>query len=295
MKCMNSIVLCFFLTGACIFDASVVQAEQLQAVENNVGSLNDGVLTVASGITEISADMFKNIDAAAITKVILPEGLKTIRVSTFKDFDNLKEIYIPSSVEFIPSRMFGASNIFSSNLKDGLKISINKTQMPGLIKFATDNLKPDSVRKTKGLNISWEILDSSTAKKLCKTFKPTFDEWNKYKNSIGYWEDVVTDTPKVDEVIQAPELPIEIEEISTLDEVKPEKLKNATVETVAVQEQVKALKHTPERTSYYQEPIQHDFRSVLKNKVRSPERTNYYKEPEQLDFRHVLKKRTNIQ
>lgn len=286
MKCVNSIVLCFFLTGACIFDASVVQAEQLQAVENNVGSLNDGVLTVASGITEISADMFKNIDAAAITKVILPEGLKTIRVSTFKDFDNLKEIYIPSSVEFIQSRMFGASNIFSSNLKDGLKISINKTQMPGLIKFATDNLKPDSVRKTKGLNISWEILDSSTGKKLCKTFKPTFDEWNKYKNSIGYWEDVV----------QTLELPIEVEEISTFDEVKPEQLKNAPVETVAVQEPVKTLKHTPERTSYYQEPIQHDFRSVLKNKVRSPERTNYYKEPEQLDFRHVLKKkRTNIQ
>lgn len=216
MKCMNSIILCFFLTGSCIFDANAVQADQLQAVENDVWSLNDGVLTVNDGITEISAGILKDVDAAAITKVILPEGLKTIKVSTFKDFDNLKEIYIPSSVEFIPSRVFGASNIFSSNLKDGLKISINKAQMSGLIKFATDNLKPDSVRKTKGLNISWEILDSSTGKKLCKTFKPTFDEWNKYKNSSGYWKDVVADTPDVEEVIQAPTIPTKVENIAEI-------------------------------------------------------------------------------
>lgn len=304
MNCISKVILCFFLAGICGFNSANVTATDAQVVENETFSLVAGELIVSDGIKEINSGTFNDIDVKSVTKVILPEGLESIRPFTFSKFDNLQEINIPSSVMFVRSRAFGASDIFSPNTKSGIKISVNKEQMPGLIKFAMDNLRPNRIRKTEGVNVDWEVFDASTNKKLSKTFKPTFDDWNEYKYAAGYWKDIVPAEPSVDlqpveEIAQVDDSivePVNEDVAPDILSVSEEPVDMPVVLDLDKKEEPIAPVHKVERVKSpeYAAPIQQDFRSVLKNKVQTKERTDYYKAPEQLDFRHLLRK-TNKQ
>ena len=278
MNCISKVILCFFLAGICGFNSANVTATDAQVVENETFSLVAGELIVSDGIKEISSGTFNDIDVQSVTKVILPEGLESIRPFTFSKFDNLQEINIPSSVMFVRSRAFGASDIFSPNTKSGIKISVNKEQMPGLIKFAMYNLRPDSIRKTEGVNVDWEIFDASTNKKLSKTFKPTFYDWNKYKDATGYWEDIVYVEPDYEQSVKDDDSYVASDSTAKYEEpevdIKPllveesSKVDNSVAEAAqdsSRQKNVSSGIHSI--VNFFEEQAKKEREEIIKNKV----------------------------
>ena len=90
-------------------------------ITNYVGE--DEVITVPSEIagkkvTEIGNEAFRS--QSALTKVILPDGLKTIGMSAFR-YSKVDEIEIPFSVEVIKRDAFSHTPLTSVMLPEGLK------------------------------------------------------------------------------------------------------------------------------------------------------------------------------
>lgn len=82
----------------------------------------DEIITVPSEIagkkvTQIGDEAFRSRDC---TKVILPQGLKTIGICAFR-YSDVEEIEIPSSVEVIKRGAFSHTPLKSVSLPDGLK------------------------------------------------------------------------------------------------------------------------------------------------------------------------------
>lgn len=82
------------------------------------GTLFEGELTIPAGVTSIGRSFYglKNL-----TKVTLPDGLKTIGDQAFANTTKLTEITIPSSVTSVGSAFFGCSGLASVNLSEGLE------------------------------------------------------------------------------------------------------------------------------------------------------------------------------
>ena len=83
----------------------------------------DETVTVPSEIagkkvTQIGDEAFRS--QTACTKVILPQGLKTIGISAFR-YSAVEEVEIPSSVEVIKRGAFSCTPLTSVTLPDGLK------------------------------------------------------------------------------------------------------------------------------------------------------------------------------
>lgn len=179
MKYMNSIVLCFFLTGAFVFGTHEARANTSYSINDKNFSLNeDGTLIVKEGVTKVSDGMFSQIDHTdKVENIVLPEGLKTIEGRAFKRFFNLKSIAFPSTAEFKPKDGFNL-RIFSNSIVSGLKVIIHKNQMINFINHACSNIEQKE--------INWTIIDTESNQKLEKKFTPRIGNWNVYRTGSNW-------------------------------------------------------------------------------------------------------------
>jgi hypothetical protein len=81
---------------------------------------SDTELTIPNNVTDIYAEAFAD---SSVTKVVLPEGLKTIGYCAFQDCEDLEEINIPNTVvEIGDGAFYYCSSVKSMVLPEGLEI-----------------------------------------------------------------------------------------------------------------------------------------------------------------------------
>ena len=84
-------------------------------------SIKNGVLTIKDGVTFVSPAIARG--NTSITKIVLPNSVKTIEPYAFCDMTNLTEINLPESLETI-----GAAAFYNCN-------KLNITKIPESVKF----------------------------------------------------------------------------------------------------------------------------------------------------------------
>ncbi len=102
---------------------------------------DDGVLTVKPGVTSISADDFV-FYLGSIKKVVLPNGIKTIGPSAFRDFTNLTEINLPDSID---PKGIGEGTFSGCVALQHIKLPKNLEEIPENLCFGCIGLKTVSV------------------------------------------------------------------------------------------------------------------------------------------------------